>query len=177
MPTYISLMTYTDQGLRNVKKSPGRVDAARKAAEDLGGTMGDLYLTMGAYDLVAISEFPDDATAVRRAETSLARYYLGRDRLIDAAALFAKYAIADRTTSGQDRAFGLAGQCGVLSLRGQCDESDAVLRRLWPIHNRLDNRQMKRLLEYAIERNRSKLGQQTAREWDRWLAEQFREGN
>jgi len=63
MPTYISLMTYTDQGLRNIKKSPGRVDAARKLAEELGGNMGDLYLTMGAYDLVAISEFPDDATA------------------------------------------------------------------------------------------------------------------
>ncbi len=63
MPIYISLMTYTDQGLRNVKKSPSRVDAARKAAEELGGKMGDLYLTMGAYDLIAISEFPDDATA------------------------------------------------------------------------------------------------------------------
>ena len=63
MPTYISLMTYTDQGLRNIKKAPGRLDVARKAAEDLGGKMGDLYLTMGAYDLVAISEFPDDATA------------------------------------------------------------------------------------------------------------------
>ncbi len=63
MPTYISLMNYTDRGLREVKKSPSRVDAARKAAEDLGGKLGDLYLTMGAYDLVAISEFPDDATA------------------------------------------------------------------------------------------------------------------
>ncbi len=63
MPTYISLMNYTDQGLRNVKKAPARVDAARKAAVELGGKMGDLYLTMGAYDLVAISEFPDDATA------------------------------------------------------------------------------------------------------------------
>ena len=64
MPTYISLMTYTDRGLRDVKKSPGRLDAARKAAEDLGGKIGDVYLTMGAYDLVAISEFTDDATAV-----------------------------------------------------------------------------------------------------------------
>lgn len=63
MPIYISLMNYTDQGLRSIKKSPSRVDAARKAAEDLGGRIGDLYLTMGAYDLVAISEFPDDATA------------------------------------------------------------------------------------------------------------------
>ncbi len=63
MPTYISLMMYTEQGLRDIKKSPSRVDAARKTAEDLGGKMGDLYLTMGAYDLIAISEFPDDATA------------------------------------------------------------------------------------------------------------------
>ncbi len=63
MPTYISLMNYTDQGLRDIKKSPGRLDAARKAADDLGGKLGQLYLTMGAYDLVAISEFPDDATA------------------------------------------------------------------------------------------------------------------
>ncbi len=63
MSIYINLMTYTDQGLRNVKKSSSRLDAARKAAEKLGGKLGDLYLTMGAYDLVAISEFPDDATA------------------------------------------------------------------------------------------------------------------
>ncbi len=32
MSIYINLMTYTDQGLRNVKKSPSRLDAARKAA-------------------------------------------------------------------------------------------------------------------------------------------------
>ncbi len=63
MPTYISLMTYTDRGLLNIKKSPDRLDAARKAAKELGGNLGDLYLTMGVYDLVAVSEFPDDATA------------------------------------------------------------------------------------------------------------------
>ena len=63
MPTYISLMIYTEQGLRDIKKSPRRLDAARKAADDLGGNLGQLYLTMGTYDLVAISEFPDDATA------------------------------------------------------------------------------------------------------------------
>ncbi len=63
MPTYISLMIYTEQGLRDIKKSSSRLDAARKAADDLGGKLGQLYLTMGTYDLVAISEFPDDATA------------------------------------------------------------------------------------------------------------------
>ncbi len=34
MSTYIMLFNYTDQGLRNVKKSPGRLDAARKAAAE-----------------------------------------------------------------------------------------------------------------------------------------------
>ena len=63
MPIYISLMNYTDQGLRNVKRSPSRIDAARKAAEELGGELGDIYLTIGMYDLVAVSDFPDDATA------------------------------------------------------------------------------------------------------------------
>ncbi len=33
MSIYIMLFNYTDQGLRNIKKSPGRLDAARKAAE------------------------------------------------------------------------------------------------------------------------------------------------
>ncbi len=63
MSIYIMLFNDTDQGLRNVKMSPGRLDTARKAAEELCGKLGDLYLTMGAYDLVAVSEFPDDAAA------------------------------------------------------------------------------------------------------------------
>ncbi len=50
MPTYISLMTYTDEGLRNVKKSPSRLDAARKVAKELGGKIGDVYLTMRSSD-------------------------------------------------------------------------------------------------------------------------------
>ncbi len=60
MPIYISLMTYTDQGLRNVKKAPSRLDAARNVAEDLGGKLGDLYLTMGQYDGIATVEAPND---------------------------------------------------------------------------------------------------------------------
>ncbi len=63
MPIYINLMTYTEQGLRNIKKSPNRFDAARKVAEELGGSNQPLHLTMGIYDLVAISQFSDDPTA------------------------------------------------------------------------------------------------------------------
>lgn len=63
MPMYISLMNYTDQGLRTIKKSTNSVDSAREMAEELGGNIDQIYLTMGNYDVVAIADFPDDATA------------------------------------------------------------------------------------------------------------------
>ncbi len=69
MGTYISLVNYTEQGIKSIKDSPKRVDGVRVLAEKLGGRMNDLYLTMGAYDLVAISEFPDAEAAAKFALT------------------------------------------------------------------------------------------------------------
>lgn len=63
MPIYISLVNYTEAGLRDIKKSPARLDDARRQAKELGGNIDKVYLTMGSYDLVTIAEFPDDATA------------------------------------------------------------------------------------------------------------------
>ena len=63
MPMYVSLIKYTPQGITNIKDSPDRVDAAAKAIEDVGGKMHTYVVTMGAYDGVAIMEFPDDETA------------------------------------------------------------------------------------------------------------------
>jgi len=63
MPTYITLMKWTDQGIRNVKESPQRLDAAKKGIEAAGGKMIGFYLTMGRYDMVAIAEFPSDEVA------------------------------------------------------------------------------------------------------------------
>ena len=37
MATYITLANYTEQGMRSIKESPARLDAARKLASDLGG--------------------------------------------------------------------------------------------------------------------------------------------
>ena len=65
MPTYIMLANWTDQGARQVKDSPRRVDAAKKALVEMGGEFKSLYMTMGDYDLVAIYEAPDDAVAAR----------------------------------------------------------------------------------------------------------------
>lgn len=63
MPIYISLVNFTEAGLRDIKKSPARLDDARRQAQELGGIIDKVYLTMGSCDLVTIAEFPDDATA------------------------------------------------------------------------------------------------------------------
>ena len=60
MPTYISLIKWTDQGIRNVKESPQRLDATRKAIETAGGKLIGFYLTMGRYDAVLITEALSD---------------------------------------------------------------------------------------------------------------------
>jgi uncharacterized protein with GYD domain len=63
MPTYIVLNNWTDQGIRNVKDSPKRLDATRKAIEAAGGKVLGYYLTMGRYDSVLIVEGPSDEVA------------------------------------------------------------------------------------------------------------------
>jgi len=63
MPTYLTLMKLTEQGVKNIKDAPKRVEAARKVIEGAGGKMPNFYLTMGEHDYVAITEFPSDESA------------------------------------------------------------------------------------------------------------------
>jgi len=63
MPTYVVLANWTDQGIRNIKESPRRLDTAKKAIEAAGGKMIGFYLTMGKYDEVLIIEGPSDEVA------------------------------------------------------------------------------------------------------------------
>lgn len=62
MGTYIVLTNFTDQGIRNVKETTKRADAAREMAKKFGATVKEFYWTLGSYDLVAIVEAPDDAS-------------------------------------------------------------------------------------------------------------------
>jgi uncharacterized protein with GYD domain len=63
MPTYISLVNWTEQGMRGLQESPARADATAELAESMGGKLVQLYWTVGPYDIVAILEAPDDETA------------------------------------------------------------------------------------------------------------------
>ena len=65
MSTYIMLANWTDQGARNVKDSPRRLDAAKSALEDAGGAFKSFFMTMGDVDMVGVFEAPDDAVAAR----------------------------------------------------------------------------------------------------------------
>lgn len=67
MPTYISLVNFTDQGIRNFKDTPKRARAFKDMVEQMGGKLIGLYYTMGAYDAVAITEGLDDETATATA--------------------------------------------------------------------------------------------------------------
>jgi uncharacterized protein with GYD domain len=65
MNTYIILFRYTHQGVQNIKESPARIDAAKKAFESVGAHLKEWYLVFGQYDGVVIGEAPDDETAAK----------------------------------------------------------------------------------------------------------------
>lgn len=67
MPTYVTLVKWTDQGIRNVKDSPKRADAFEAALKAAGGSVKGIYLVMGEYDIVVVSEAPNDETVTKLA--------------------------------------------------------------------------------------------------------------
>lgn len=62
MPTYVSLLRFTDQGIRNIKESPTRLDAAKKAFQAQGGELKQVFLMMGQYDMLLVGDAPNDET-------------------------------------------------------------------------------------------------------------------
>jgi uncharacterized protein with GYD domain len=64
MPIYIGLYKLTDQGIKNIKDAPQRIEEAFKGWEAMGGKVLGFYSVMGEYDYVAIGEAPNDEVAV-----------------------------------------------------------------------------------------------------------------
>lgn len=62
MANYVSLLQFTDQGIRAVKDTTKRAEAARAMAEKVGVKVTDVLWTLGPYDLVLLGEAPDDET-------------------------------------------------------------------------------------------------------------------
>jgi uncharacterized protein with GYD domain len=67
MPTYVTLATFTQKGIENIKEGPSRLAEAKKAFEAMGAKIKDFYLVTGKYDMVVIVEAPNDETIAKLA--------------------------------------------------------------------------------------------------------------
>ncbi len=63
MAKYITLYQFTDQGIRSFQGTVQRAKDATAGVEKMGGKLSSILWTIGPYDLVSVSEFPDDETA------------------------------------------------------------------------------------------------------------------
>lgn len=64
MPTYVSLVNWTDQGVKNYRDTVARADSFRDMVRQAGGQVRELLWTLGEYDIVTVIEAPDDETAI-----------------------------------------------------------------------------------------------------------------
>lgn len=62
MAKYITLASFTDQGIRNVRDTVKRAEAVKVAAGKFGCELSQIYWTLGRYDLVTIIDGADDAS-------------------------------------------------------------------------------------------------------------------
>ncbi len=60
MAHYIILMKLTEQGRKDIKNAPQRIEKGVKVAEAMGAKGLEFYATMGEYDYVVIGECPSD---------------------------------------------------------------------------------------------------------------------
>ena len=62
MARYVSLIQFTEQGIRNIKDTIKRGDTAMAEAEKMGIKIIEEFWTIGAYDVVVMVDAPDDET-------------------------------------------------------------------------------------------------------------------
>ena len=65
MPTYLVLWNWTEQGIRNFKEIPKRVEAFRQLVEKNGGKLSSFFFTMGKYDGATVIEAPSDEVLMK----------------------------------------------------------------------------------------------------------------
>jgi len=53
------MLSWTDQGVRTVKDTPKRIQAARERAKKLGVEIKQVFLTTGEFDILVIAEAAD----------------------------------------------------------------------------------------------------------------------
>jgi uncharacterized protein with GYD domain len=67
MPRFVTLVKWTEEGIRDVKQTTQRAEQVRRLAEEMGGRLDVILWTLGRYDLVAVTDLPDEETAAAMA--------------------------------------------------------------------------------------------------------------
>jgi len=68
MPHYLTQVAYSHEGWEAVVANPqNRIEAVRPAVEKLGGKIESAWFSFGDYDIVVISEMPDNVSAAAMA--------------------------------------------------------------------------------------------------------------
>lgn len=73
MPTYVTLLRFTEKGIEAIREGPSRLEAAKEMYRAAGAKLREFYLVMGKYDAVVIAEAPDDETLAKVAITLAAK--------------------------------------------------------------------------------------------------------
>jgi uncharacterized protein with GYD domain len=63
VPKYVGLINWTEQGVKDFRSTTERAKSAQQAATKFGGKIETLLWTTGSYDLITVTEFPDDESA------------------------------------------------------------------------------------------------------------------
>ena len=76
MPSYVTLVKWTEQRANGIKASPARLRAAATLTETVGGKLTDTYITMGEYDMVVVSDGSSDECATAAALAIVSRGFV-----------------------------------------------------------------------------------------------------
>jgi uncharacterized protein with GYD domain len=60
MATYVTLLNFTEKGLREIKDTVKRTEANKAAAKQFGVTFKEVLWLQGQYDLISIFEATDE---------------------------------------------------------------------------------------------------------------------
>jgi len=63
MASYVSLINWTEKGAAGFRDTVDRADAGKALAGTFGGALKEIYWTLGSYDIIVVSEAPDDESA------------------------------------------------------------------------------------------------------------------
>ena len=76
MATYVILAKFTDQAVREIKDTVKRSEAVRQAMSQAGGTIKEILWLQGQYDILAITEVPDETAATAFALSTMKKGYI-----------------------------------------------------------------------------------------------------